>query len=498
MLFEDRRLLFVDGLDVERMEGVTLRLNPPEKCGPCLLVEHPWEKRVTRASVVFRWKGLWRMYYAVVLSEWTRAMALAVSEDGVTWERPQLGAVEFLGSTANNLVDIQDLRPDEMCVFVDPNGPEEERIKFVGEWPYVGMWVMTSADGVRFKRAPGEILRFHLDNHMSVFWDPEIRKYRIYCRGNDAERPIPPAKGSRMVVYAETEDIFQPIPVEEDRPDRWPPGMRRPGPGGSIIEPLPPINRELPAVLKCDEQDPPECDLYQSVTIHYAPAVYLSFPSIYYHYPAPPEGFINDGVIDVQFSASRDGVHWDRSIREPYVRLDLEGGRASRQIHMLIGAVPGGHSLYQYYCGWDRTHGQDRTPDSPRPKHPVEVGDPIAFRLRQRLDGFVSADSDYAGGELVTRPFEVSGETIAVNIDTSASGCARAALLGEDGRELEGYGLADSDLLHANDTAHILSWRKSPDVSRLRGRPVRLLLRSRATKLYAVYPAGPPRPAVSG
>ncbi len=159
---------------------------------------------------------------------------------------------------------------------------------------------------------------------------------------------------------------------------------------------------------------------------------------------------------------------------------------------MLIGMVPAGHSLYQYYCGWDRTHGQGRTAENPRPKHPVQMGDPIAFRLKQRMDGFISADSAYTGGELLTKPVELRGPWIVLNIDTSASGCAHAALLDENEKPIEGFGLDDCALIHGNDTFLKVQWKSGADMSPLVGRKVRLHVRSRATKLFAVYPGQEP------
>ncbi len=490
MIFRDRRLLFFDTSGIESLHNVTLTMNPPLKRGACVHLEKEWEIDALRPSSIVRWDGEYRLYCRVKIGD-TGALAFLTSSDGIEWTRPDLGVVEFAGSKRNNLVDMQGLSPDEICVFVDPTGPDEHRFKMILHRPFEGTFLMTSPDGLRFKRAPGLLLKHHNDNHMSAFWDEEAGCYRIYLRGGDRSRPVPPARGGRMVVLAETDDLFKPLPVRENPPDPWEHGMWRPDADGMPIRPLPPINRELPKVLAMDELDPPEADLYQAAAVHYCPGVYFAFPTLYFHYPSPPEGFINDGTLDLQFAASRGGVLWQRSFRGSYVRLDLPGGPCSKQMHMLMGVIPGERTLQQYHVGSERTHGQDRTPQNPKPHFQPQLGQPAVFRVEQRMDGFVSADSGYEGGRLVTAPFQIGAPQLRINIDTSASGEAHAALLDEKGWEIPGFGLEDSDRIQTNDTAHVLTWKRSADVSSLAGRPVRLLLKSRGAKLFAVYPEDP-------
>ena len=171
------------------------------------------------------------------------------------------------------------------------------------------------------------------------------------------------------------------------------------------------------------------------------------------------------------------------------MRLDLPDGPCTKMMHMLVGMVPHEHGISQYHIGGRTSHGEGRTPDGYQREHrPPEIGDPIVYRVEQRMDGFVSADSAYAGGTLVTRPFVLAGDRLRLNIDTSASGDAYAALLGEGGAEIPGFGLADADRIQGNDTRFVLSWRKEGDLSALAGRKIKLLIKSRSANLFAVYP----------
>ena len=492
MLFNDNRMLFFDQRDIESMDGVTLTMNPPVKCGPCLRIEKDWELGGTRALCIVEWEGEYRLYYRVSLGEERVTLAMAISSDGITWDRPELCAVEFNGSSANNLVDIENHRPNEVCVFVDPTGPDEHRFKLVGHSQHEGgMYAMASSDGLRFKRVPGHLLTYISDNHKSAFYDPRIGKYVIYLRGWDRSRPIPPMAGSRVVLRAEVDDLFRPIPVDENAPDPWPPSKKW---EGTDYEGLHRLNNELPTALGPDEFDPPEADIYQLAGVQYLPDAYLAFPSLYYHHPWYPEGFINDGILDLQFASSRDGIKWDRDFRGPYVRLDLPDGPCTKMMHMMVGVVPNGHRISQYHVGGRRSHGEGRVPDDVKPKRekeeqpPDNMDKPFVHRVEQRMDGFVSADSAYTGGTLVTKPFVLESAQLRINVDTSASGVAHAALLHEDGSEIPGFGLNDSDRIQGNATQYVLSWRGASDLSALAGKQIKLLLRSRSTKLFAVYP----------
>ena len=483
-LFDDGRLLFFDHELIGCMQEVGLTMNPPIKRGGCLHVEREWELGGTRPLCIVEWQGVYRLYYKVNLGKRT-TLAFVTSTDGIHWERPELGVVKFKGSSKNNLVDIGDQHPNEVCVFIDPTGPDEHRFKLVGHSQQEGgMYAMTSPDGLRFTRVLGHLLPFITDNHKTAFYDERIGKYVIYLRGWDRNRPIHPMDGSRVVMRAETDDILKPLAIEENAPNPWPQSKKLDGTGSEGLRRL---NRELPIVLSCDDSDPPNADLYQAAAVQYLPEAYVAFPSLYYWYPWPPEGFVNDGVLDLQFAHSRDGIHWRRNFRGAYVRLDLPDGPCTKMMHMLVGMVPNGFCLSQYYVGGRRSHGEGRVKTETKFEKKTEMGDPMIFRLEQRMDGFVSADSAYTGGMLVTNPFELKNKTLRINIDTSASGDAYAALVGEDSSAIEGFELRDSDRIQGNNTEFVLSWKGNDDLSQFVGKKIKLLIKSRHAKLFAVY-----------
>ena len=61
-------------------------------------------------------------------------------------------------------------------------------------------------------------------------------------------------------------------------------------------------------------------------------------------------------------------------------------------------------------------------------------------RATLRRDGFISADADYGGGELLTPVVRFTGRTLVVNCDAGAGGWLKVELLDREGHPLSGFG----------------------------------------------------------
>ena len=118
--------LFVDDYLIESLANAKQGLNQAVKAddNPVLRRERPWEGNYMRPiKVIFDEKeGDFKMWYTASTSTVRlengkpvvggpagfivrgRVTCLATSEDGIHWERPSLGLVEFDGSTDNNIL----------------------------------------------------------------------------------------------------------------------------------------------------------------------------------------------------------------------------------------------------------------------------------------------------------------------------------------------------------------------------------------------------------
>src|SRR5204863_3626402 len=118
----------------------------------------------------------------------------------------------------------------------------------------------------------------------------------------------------------------------------------------------------------------------------------------------------------------------------------------------------------------------------------------VVSRLVQRLDGFISADAAYAGGQLTTVPLLFDGKQLQLNVDTGALGSVRVELLDQQGHVIPGYGERDCDLINGNYVAHAVTWKGKSDVSALAGQALRLRFVMRSTKLFAFQFVSKPAP----
>ena len=101
-----------------------------------------------------------------------------------------------------------------------------------------------------------------------------------------------------------------------------------------------------------------------------------------------------------------------------------------------------------------------------------------------RLDGFASLHAP-GTGKLLTRPFELNGSELAVNVD-AGGGEVRMELLDASGEVVSGYGIDEARAIRGD---HILApavWQSKPDVSGLRGQTVQLRISLRNVHLYSI------------
>lgn len=107
------------------------------------------------------------------------------------------------------------------------------------------------------------------------------------------------------------------------------------------------------------------------------------FPQVYFHYMPKqlaefPDGVpSNSGPLDTQFGASRDGIHWERYDRQPFVRLGVKGEFDNKSARVFYGLVPSrdGNQIYIYYSGGDQLHGwpgEERHSTAPKPNETAE------------------------------------------------------------------------------------------------------------------------------
>jgi len=480
--------LFIDDRWFANSYGVSLRVNPPLKSGRILVPEMPMESGgFNRDSTIVEHEGEIKFFYNAFLDEpgFGFSTHLATSTDGVHFERRNVGLFEWGGSRDNNLV----LPGAGGGVMVDPRGPEEERYKMMAVvhenevWPeakkipYIRtytIYMCVSPDGIHWKLLTPAASPFLHDTHNQIAYDTRIGKYVAYVRTHER---------SRTVSRVEFDDPLKPFPYDHTLEVK--PGPRKGtfSPPRGVFQP----------VIFCDESDPSDTDVYTPCVHQYpwAADAYFSFAPLYRHYPQIAEydtlatgedergRYKNDGPVDVQLAVSRDGINWRRPDRRPYLPLGLKGSWEGGEAFVVLGMVRRGDEIFQYYWGAQHTHGRG-TDDVEDVREGSGFG-----RLVQRLDGFVSADAEYTGGEFTTPLIVHEGSDLRLNIDCSALGEAWVEIRDENNLPIPGYTLEESVSIDRNQIAAPVRWKNRESVGELAGRPVKLHFKLRACKLYA-------------
>jgi hypothetical protein len=484
---DDRKHLFIDDAIVAEMEHVTFKVNPPRLAERVIEgIEGPFRKHLT---IVEDENGLIRVYNSIH----DDLLAVRTSEDGIHWKIPDLGRGEYKGQY--NIV-LPEMVGGLGNPFIDPNGPSDQRWKFITGYHRRAIFVYTSPDGWHWTRHKTALLPFRSGTQSCSFYDDQRQLYVSYHR-TGINRTVAGAT-QRESVLTETKDLFQPIPYTPVTMDDYAKAaktmrLRDPLPWYLDNGPLTPggFGIEFPhKFAPIDTLDPPEIDFYITKAQKYpwAPDTYLAFPIAYFHYEVDtpltrlihmdPRRGRGSGPIETQLSVSRDGVIWKRYPRPAYVGNGLHQDWPVNQAYLAHGMVRRGDEIWQYYFGTEIYHS---TYSKDKSKNAV-------YRVVQRLDGFVSADTPYEkDGFLKTKPLVFKGNRMVLNIDTDAMGYAQVGLLDDKGNPIEGFAVEECIYINGDFIETEVEWlKKGKDVAELEGKTIQILFKMRGSKLYAM------------
>lgn len=211
--FDDYSVPFSKGLVLELVPGKKSAVNtghgtdplhpskpvvPPGKPGD---PDHP---RVYYYGTVLKIDGEYRMWYSGWDKDRKRQVLYAVSRDGVRWDKPDLGLVEYNGNRQNNLVLSNGKDPMKgvfVLVLHEPEDPDPgRRFKMVREEHPRAIMAAYSPDGLSWTDSPnnpiikgsgmetGGLIRFN-------------GFYYLNGQGGPIPHPVPKARGRKMVTY---------------------------------------------------------------------------------------------------------------------------------------------------------------------------------------------------------------------------------------------------------------------------------------------------------
>jgi len=472
----NRRELFVDEYLIDTCgKDVSLRLHTPMAREKVFVTDQAWEGNICGYITVFQDSERFRMYYKarnVCLEEVKgeegecpdilMPAAYAESTDAIHWERPNLGFVDFAGSSNNNIVWADNLGCPGFTPFLDTNPacPPDQRYKATGserlDPSNAHLWAMCSADGIHWRLLSDKpLLRNDLGNFDSqnvAFWDAERGEYRIYFRDyRDGIRLINTSVSPDFIHWSKPEPLTYPgAPPEQMYTNQVQPCPNAPHifvgfPTRYIERDWSPTIEALPEAAQRRHRRK-TCERYGTV--------------------------LTDGL----FMSSRDG-HTFKRWGEAFLRPgpQLKGNWAYGDNYQCCGIIKtpafldGAPDEYSFYATENYWHGA------------------VIFRRYSiRQDGFVSVQAPLSGGEFTTKPLVFSGKRLELNFATSAAGSVRVELQDADGNPLPGFTLKECYEIIGDELNRTVKWENGDNLEQYAGQAIRLRIALSDADLYAM------------
>jgi hypothetical protein len=420
--------LFLDEHLIEESRGLTRRINSPRRDLPGPVVTGPEDKNFQPYVTVVRdpQTRRFRMWYGTPVSANQSHLATIESEDGIRWIRPHRVLEDA------ERIDFGAAVIDEGPDFRDP----EKRYKF-GWWNDGGLKIAYSADGYAWRMLkPGVVLPHNHDIN-SIHREP-IRGYYTAFVSTYTEGPTWSGR-RRCPMQSISKDL-----LEWEKP--W-----------FIFTPD-------------DSKDPGETQFYcMSGLLARGDLLIGTLKVLRDDLPADPGGPVA-GIGYTVLAWSRDGRTWTRD-REPFLDRHPEKGAWDHAMSWIDCQLPVGDEVYLYYGGYKQGHKVERFTER-------QIG-----LVRMKRDRYVAREAGAEEGLLRTPLVTLGDSRLTLNA-AATRGEIRAQLLDAEGKPLPGFTHADCRPVTGDSLDAPLRWRRP--LRELRGRPVRLELRLRQAKLFAL------------
>ena len=435
-----RRELFVDHFLIDRLTDARLKLHEP-RVAPSGKTPRPSGHYTTmmkdghlfrqyyrgdkKAGVHWRNDG-WDVYH---LGEVT---LYAESRDGLNWTEPNLGLHKVDCYPHGNVVLADHfLVNHNFSPFVDtrPDVPKEERYKALGGLRYPD-W----AQELRPKYGPGGLRAFVSAD--AIHWKP-LKDEPVIAEGWGS------FDSQNVAFWSESEQCYCCYFRSIEN------GLRsiRRSTSNDFFQWTEPVSMNANA---------PGEHLYTNGTHPYvrAPHIYIALPT---RFQAK-----RGSTTDIVFMTSRGGNSYDRTFMEALIRP---------------GLGPAAWGNRSNYAAW-------HVLPTSSTEMSIFVLDDRRYVLR--LDGFISINAPWSGGELLTKPLRFSGKELEINYSTSAGGVIRVEVQDAEGNPIPEFTLDDCPQIVGDQISHIVKWKNGSDVSQLADKSIRLRFVMEDADLYSL------------
>jgi len=450
---------------------------------PFIHSDKPWDTRGISISTLIYEDGKYRAWGICGSDRHEIWKCYFESTDGLHWKKPNLGIVEFEGSTNNNLLDVRfpafstggpSYKESSFSVFIDPNAPPEERYKTVWisrisyedflkkykkkrPWSYYAieknnpgvevdvLKASVSPDGYHWKHLMDPLTFEMNDTHNTCYFDQALQKYVLYTRdymvGSRAPG-IPYARGfhkavSRRAIGRTESSDFRQFPLSE-------------------------------VIIETENDMLPSDQLYTNcyTTIPGAPDHHLMFPVLYN---------ISDDDTDLLIYSSYNGKTWHR-LPGPPVHASQPFGEPDGGCFFaapnLVERSDGDWILP--YAGFNVPHKY--------PRGTVRSAHGVLVWSKGRLVGIEAPEK----GEFATAAILLPGKKLKINALTQRAGHIKVELVEFDGKPIPGYSFDEADPIIGDQFWTEVTWNGKSELPVPPGTPIWFRFKLSQAKLYGL------------
>jgi len=374
--------------------------------------------------------GRFLMWYTVFNQEaydkklpFSYNVCLAQSEDGMTWERPNLNVFQYQGNTSNNSILLGTDKTQNIDVSLNPY-PNRWPGKFLSIHNQKGgVFVSTSNDGKTFTRLfEKAAIPYHSDTHNNLVYDEVRDRWFLYCRPRAWV-----GYHKRRVALQTSDDL-----------EHW--------------------SHERTILLPTETETPE----YYGMTVFRRGDLFFGIVQIYE---------TKSGSMHLELAWSSDGEHWDFLPTHPaFLARGSSGEWDAGMVLVADNPVEVGDELRFYYSGFRLDH-------NAKTENEAAIG--LVSSERDRLIGLRPNSKE--PGLLMTRPFLHRNRPITLN--TIVRGQITAELRTDGNKVIPGFSYADSVPVTTSGFAQPLQWKGSA-AGVIPSEEVRLLLRLENAEVF--------------
>lgn len=435
------RQLFIDHYLIEELNGSELRLHHPVPEGPVLYFDKPWEGNFSAYCTILKDGPIYKAYYRGVRSAGKdgrdeETTCIALSTDGIHWNKPELGLFEVAGSRENNVILAHEVPvTHNFSPFIDknPDCKPSEKYKALGGTGESGLIAFTSPDGILWNKVQESpvFTKGKFDSQNVSFWSESENQYVCYFRtwskvGYNGYRSVGRTTSKDFIHWTEPVQMkFGDTPMEHLYTQQTSPYYRA-------------------------------AQIYVAIGARFMPERQVLSEAQAEALNVNPKYFkdCSDAII----MTTRGGDSYDRTFMESYIRpgIGLQNW-VSRSNYPALNVVQTSDTEMSVYVN-------------------ENYAQPTAHlkRYSMRIDGFASIHAGYDGGVMTTKPFVFTGRELEINYSTSAAGSVKIELQDEDGKPIPGYEEGNCQEIIGNEIKRMVTWNGNHDVGALAGQVIRM------------------------